>query len=157
MPVRRRAASTWKPRSIADQGRPSGRGLLICQDRLGGSNSPKSHPHTWNPGVVDPQLPRNLEQDVSSRSGAGTLPARAIFSRATSVQDALGVTRVCPRVKHIVTGRPRLLPRMYHASGYLTYLADMVCKIGTRTVELTSTNQLCTRAKPPGGLSYSVA
>ena len=55
---------------------------------------------------------------------------------------------------------------MYHASGYLTYLADMICEIGTvelgygrwiGTVELTSTNQLRTRAKPPRGLSYSVA
>ena len=75
---------------------------------------------------MDPQLPRNLEQGVSSRSGAGTLPVRAIFSRAASVQDALGVTRVCPRVKHIVTGMRPLLPRMYHAPGYLTYLTGML-------------------------------
>merc|ERR1711966_49770 len=90
-------------RSIADHGRSSGQSLLVCHDRLGGSNSPKSHPHTWNPSVVDPQLPRNLEQGVIPRSGAGTLPVRALFCRAVSVQDSLGVTRVCPRLAHVVT------------------------------------------------------
>ena len=44
--------------------RSAGPCLPDYHDWLGVSNSPKSHPHTWNPSVVDPQLPRNLEQGV---------------------------------------------------------------------------------------------
>ena len=69
---------------MTDLRRP--RGLPLCHDWLGGLNSPKSHPHTWNPGVVDPQLPRNLEQGVCFSCCAGTPPERAVFFRAMSHQ-----------------------------------------------------------------------
>ena len=104
----RRAAPLPRPPgkklSIADHGRPlarglpSGRGLLICHEWLGGLNSPKSHPNSWKPSVVDPQLPRNLEKGVSSRYNLASYRYGIYFHCATSVQDSLGVTCARPRV-----------------------------------------------------------
>ena len=105
-------------RSIADHGRPSGRGLLICHDRLGGSNSPKSHPHTWNPS----------EHGVGSRFKAGTLPVRALLhSRRASPRVTRSDMR--PTTIRICSHRPGT--RKPHTYCALAHLSGMVCKIGT--------------------------
>ena len=71
--------------SYGDVTRLSGEGLLICHDWLGGSNSPKNHPHIWNPSVVGPQLSRNLEQGVNFRYNIAPYRYALYFIRAASI------------------------------------------------------------------------
>ena len=116
--------------SIANHGRPSGRGLLICHDQLGTSNSSNSYPPTgtlvwW---ILNSRETLNrvfVPELVWHLIGTRSLWSRRVSPRFTR-SDARPPT--CCACSH---GCKCQSPHTYCASGYLTYLAGKVCKIGT--------------------------